>query len=210
MQTEIVWHSCNIPGGIGPSIGGLIIMKIARAVLASFTLVPAVALFAAQPVMAQPRGGGSVMSPSSDSSRVITRINQAELVELVNNSGHTIISQQQQGDVSLVAENENGLFYNLIGQVCDLPDYGPGCLGLEYQVRYDADSRVTWENINAVNDSYRMTKVIYGQNEDGVDTVFITYYAIVDEGQTMANLETVLVNILEIAPQAVNIIFPTE
>lgn len=185
-------------------------MKSVRALLASLTLVPAIAMLASQPVLAQPRGGGSVMSSADDSSRLINRINQAELVELVNNSGHTIVSQQEQGDVSILAQDENGLYYILIGTVCDLPDYGPGCLGLEYQVRYDADSRVTWENINAVNDSYRMTKVIYGQNEEGVDTVFITYYAIVDEGQTMANLETVLVNVLEIAPQAAEIIFPVE
>jgi hypothetical protein len=164
------------------------------------------ALAAALPLPASAQTGSS--SGAFDADRKVTRIHQKDLVALVTARGGTVISEKMEGSVSLKAKASDGLVYNLIGAVCDLPNYGPGCLGLEMQVRYDADDRVTMENINTANRAWSMTKAFHGPNENGTMTVFITYYAIVDAGQTMGNLDAALRNVLSIAPQAANVIWP--
>lgn len=186
-------------------------MNVSRLLLASLALIPAVSLLAAQPVLAQgnpARNSQSAAPASGDSSRIVTNVTQADLLEIVSNGDHSVVSQQKQGDVSVLARSPDGLLFVLIGKVCDLPDYGPGCLAVEFQVRYDSDSRVSWENLNLVNQSYAMTKAWFGQDEAGKDTVFISYYAVLDDGQTMKNLETILLNVLEIGPMAAETIFP--
>jgi hypothetical protein len=143
-----------------------------------------------------------------DAERIVTQINQQDLSAIVLNNGDTVVSEGQMGDVSVHAVTPDGLNYILIGTVCDLPDYGPGCLGVDYQVRYDADYRVTLENINLANLTFSAGKVSRGYNEDGGDTVFITHYTILDGGQKMGNLATILINVLDIAPQVADIIWP--
>jgi hypothetical protein len=38
--------------------------------------------------------------------------------------------------------------------------------------------------------------------------VFVTYYAIVDEGQTFGNLSTILLNMLSLGPNVSKVIWP--
>lgn len=156
-----------------------------------------------------PRAAASAPAKTAfDPNRIVTKVSQADLVAIVREGGHTVVSEKEFGDVSVLARTPNGVLFLLIGRVCDLPDYGPGCLGLEYQVRYDADSRVTLDNINTANQSYSATKVYQGPNEEVKDTVYVTHYVILDGGQRMENLATILINVLDIAPKASQVIWP--
>lgn len=163
------------------------------------------------PISAQVGGstGAARTSTAYDADRIVTKVFQEDLAAIVRNNGDAIVSEGKLGDVSVHAVTPEGLNYILIGTVCDLPDYGPGCLGVDFQVRYDADYRVTLENINLANLTFSASKTSRGYNENGGDTVFITHYTILDGGQKMGNLSTILINVLDIAPQVADIIWPT-
>lgn len=143
-----------------------------------------------------------------DAERIVNRINQPDLGVLVRNNGDTVVSEGQQGAVSILAQTPEGLYYNIIGTACDLPDYGKGCLGVTFQVRYDADETVTPENINLANLTYLAVKVMRGANQDGEDTLFVIHYAILDGGQKMGNLDTILDNVLSLGPKVAEIVWP--
>ena len=156
-----------------------------------------------------PRAAASAPAKAAfDPNRIVTKVSQADLVAIVRQGGHTVVSEKEFGDVSVLARTSDGVLFLLIGRVCDLPDYGPGCLGLEYQVRYDADSRVTLDNINTANLTWGLTKVYLAQNEEEKDTVFVTSYTVLDGGQKLENLVMILLNVLDIAPQASKVIWP--
>ena len=142
-----------------------------------------------------------------DSKRILTKITQEDLVAFVRDRGDTIENQRKYGNVSIAAKTESGLFYHLIGTICEQPGV-TGCLGVEVQVRYDADSRVTLENINLANRTYSVAKVSYDKNEDDIDTVFVTHYVILDGGQNMGNLAIIITNALDVAPEVADIIWP--
>lgn len=183
------------------SIRPAILSTIAAAGLASTLSAPADAQVRA------PRQAATASAPF-DANRIVTKVNQADLVAIVRQNGDTVVSEKEHGDVSVWARTEDGLNYILIGRVCDLPDYGPGCLGLEFQVRYDADANVTFDNINIANQQFNAAKIYRGPNDAGGDTVFVTHYTILDGGQKMGNLKEILINILAIAPQVSKIIWP--
>ena len=143
-----------------------------------------------------------------DPNRLVTKIDQGDLAALVRENGDSIVSEMEQGEVSINAVTTGGLHYILVGTACNLPDYGTGCLGIEYQVRYDADANVSIDNINVANQNFRAAKTYRGPNDVGVDTVFVSHYAILDGGQKMGNLKAILENVLAIAPQVSNIIWP--
>jgi hypothetical protein len=159
-------------------------------------------------VSAQTGARAAPSPPVFDGDRVLTRVHQEDLVALVRNNGDTLLGERGQGAVSVWAKTADGLNYVVIGTVCDQPDYGPGCLGVDFQVRYDADSRATTDNINRANITYNFAKVSRGFNEEDADTVFVTHYTILDGGQKMENLATILLNLIDVAPKASEIVFP--
>ncbi len=184
-------------------------MRTSFSFLIASTLAAAAAIL---PVAASAQGhgspGSSTQKDRNDPTRLVTRVHQADLVALVLARGDTIVSQQEKGEVSINGKAADGLPYVMIGTACDLPDYGPGCLAIEFQVRYPANDRVTLEAINEANLMYRAAKVTVGPNEDGDMRVFVTYYAIVDEGQTFGNLSTILLNMLSLGPNVSKVIWP--
>lgn len=182
--------------------------RIALFPLASALTLGFAALVLAVPASAQVGASASPRQPAFDADRIVTKVQQADLVELVRNSGDTIVSQREQGDVSVLAQTPSGLYYVLVGAACDRPDYGEGCLGIDFQVRYTADEQVTMENINLANLTYSAAKVSLGVNEGNESTVFITHYVILDGGQKMGNLATILINVLDFGPKASSVIWP--
>ncbi|WP_435417341.1 hypothetical protein WAB17_10725 [Parerythrobacter aurantius] len=151
---------------------------------------------------------GTSAAGTYSENRVMTRAFQQDLSAIVRANGDTLESEGELGDVSVIARTSDGLVYVIIGTVCDLPDYGPGCLGVDFQVRYDGDDRITADNINTANLSYSAAKVSRGLNESGTDTLFVTHYTMLDGGQNMGNLKVILINLLDIAPKVSAIIWP--
>lgn len=160
------------------------------------------------PAAAQVGASPARSSGAYDAERIITKVVQADLAAVVRQRGDSVIGERKQGDYSVQAQTPDGLYYNLIGTACDLPDYGEGCLGIDFQVRYFADNRATMERINEANLTFSAAKVSRGYDEEGTDTVFVTHYTMLDGGQKMGNLEIIIVNLLDIAPQVANIVFP--
>lgn len=111
-------------------------------------------------------------------------------------SGHTITAAAGN---SVTATNENGLIYNLDGTICE-NEIRPGCLGININVRYDGDSMVTYEKMNAANLNWTPVSVAL-EGEIGAEdsSLIITRYVILDGGMTMLNVKDNLTNALSIA-----------
>lgn len=144
----------------------------------------------------------------ADDSRLLTSAKLADIEALVNEDGYTIISTGDDGAVSLRAEDDNGLIFNIIGTACETA-LADGCLGLHMQVRYTADGKETLERINGANLMWAATAIWYSPTGyDGeTPTVGISRYVILDNGVTAGNIKDNLVNLLAIAPQAADFIW---
>lgn len=149
---------------------------------------------------------GSASAQSYDAQRVVSSITQADLIAMVRTRGDQLVEEKAYGDVSVMARDaEQGIIYHLIGKACEQPGV-TGCLGLDIQVRYDADSDVAMAKINEANITYALAKASYDVSEDGEPTVFITHYMILDGGQRLDNIDTTLLNVLNVAPRMASLI----
>lgn len=150
----------------------------------------------------------SVMPALADDSRLLTSIQLAEIEEVLTSEGHTIMDTGEEGAVSVRARTGNGLIFSVIGTACDT-DLADGCLGLNMQVRYDADGKETLERINNANLMWSAASVWYTQTGfDGkTPTVGISRYVILDNGVTLGNIKENLFNLLAIAPKAADYIW---
>jgi hypothetical protein len=141
----------------------------------------------------------------ADDSKLVNSVTLADLQTILTEDGYTINSTGDDGDVSIRATDTNGsgLIFNLLGTACEVEGYD-GCVGINMQVRYDADGEETLERINNANLMWAATSAWY--SEGGVDgatpTVGITRYVILDGGMTIRNIKDNLINLLAIAPQA--------
>lgn len=153
------------------------------------------------------------MPALADDSKLVKTVNLQQLQTILVEEGYTINSTGDDGAVSVRATDTNGtgLIFNLLGTACDVEGYDPGCLGINMQVRYDADGRETLERINDTNLMWAATSAWYSSG--GVDgntpTVGITRYVILDGGMTVRNIKDNLLNLLAIAPQAADYIWQT-
>lgn len=150
-------------------------------------------------------------SAFADDSRVVKSVELADLETLLEEEGYLIMNSTSDGEVSVQArDGEDGLIFHLTGTACEVEGY-TGCLGINMQVRYDADGDETLERINDVNLMWAATSTWY--SEGGVDgntpTVGITRYVILDGGMTVRNIKDNLVNLLAIAPQAADYVWET-
>jgi hypothetical protein len=153
------------------------------------------------------------MPALADDNQLVKTVNLQQLQTILIEEGYTINSSGDDGDVSVRATDtaNTGLIFNLMGTACDLEGYDPGCLGINMQVRYDADGQETLERINEANLMWAATSAWYSAG--GVDgetpTVGITRYVILDGGMTVRNVKDNLLNLLAIAPQAADYIWKT-
>ncbi|ABI77007.1 hypothetical protein HNE_0845 [Hyphomonas neptunium ATCC 15444] len=152
--------------------------------------------------------GAAVLPAHADDSRLLTSATLADLQSIVVEEGYTILSTGNDGEVSVRAKTAEGLVFNVIGTVCD-SENADGCLGINMQVRYDADGKETLERINDVNLMWAATSAWYsvGGTDGKTPTVGITRYVILDRGATIGNIKDNLLNVLAIAPNAANYIW---
>lgn len=149
-------------------------------------------------------------SAFADDSRLVTSVNLQDLQTILIEEGHTITSSGDDGDVSVRATDTagSGLIFNLLGTACET-EFSDDCLGINMQVRYDADGQETLERINDANLMWAATSTWY--SVDGVDgsspTVGITRYVILDGGMTIRNIKDNLINLLAIAPQVADYVW---
>jgi hypothetical protein len=151
------------------------------------------------------------MPALADDNQIVKTVNLQQLQTILIEEGYTINSSGDDGAVSVRATDTNGtgLIFNVLGTACDVEGYDPGCLGINMQVRYDADGQETLELINGANLMWAATSAWYSAG--GVDgetpTVGITRYVILDGGMTIRNIKDNLLNLLAIAPQAAEYIW---
>lgn len=145
----------------------------------------------------------------ADDSRIIDAITLPELQALLEEDGHKIVKTGEDGPHSIRALAEDGsIIFNVIGTACET-DWADGCLGLNMQVRFDADGRETLERINNANLMWAATAIWYSEAgfNDAGPTVGMSRYVILDTGVTAGNIKDNLTNLLAIAPQAADYIW---
>lgn len=149
-------------------------------------------------------------SALADDTRVVMAVSLQELQTILVEEGYTIDSTGDDGEVSVRATDtaDTGLIFNILGTACDT-EYSDNCLGINMQVRYDADGQETLERINEANLMWTATSAWYsaGGTDGNSPTVGITRYVILDGGMTIRNIKDNLLNLLAIAPQAADYIW---
>lgn len=146
----------------------------------------------------------------ADDSKLVNSVTLADLQTILEEDGYEVTSTGDDGAVSIRATDTqgSGLIFNLLGTACEVEGYD-GCVGINMQVRYDADGTESLERINDANLMWAATSAWY--SEGGVDgntpTVGITRYVILDGGMTIRNIKDNLINLLAIAPQAADYIW---
>ncbi|MEQ9506805.1 MAG: YbjN domain-containing protein [Hyphomonas sp.] len=146
----------------------------------------------------------------ADDSKIVNAVTLQDLQTILVEQGYTINSTGDDGAVSIRATDTagSGLIFNVLGTACEVEGYD-GCVGINMQVRYDADGQETLERINDANLMWAATSAWYSAG--GVDgetpTVGITRYVILDGGMTIRNIKDNLINLLAIAPQAADYIW---
>jgi len=131
----------------------------------------------------------------ADDTKVVKAVSLQDLQTILTEEGYTVTSTGDDGAVSARATDTEG--------------YGPGCLGINMQVRYDADGQETLERINDANLMWAATSTWYsaGGTDGNTPTVGITRYVILDGGMTIRNIKDNLVNLLAIAPQVADYVW---
>ncbi len=150
-------------------------------------------------------------SAFADDNRLVKTVSLQDLQTILIEEGHTITSTGDDGAISVRATDTagSGLIFNVLGTACDLEGYDPGCLGINMQVRYDADGQETLERINEANLMWAATSTWYSATgtDGNSPTVGITRYVILDGGMTIRNIKDNLVNLLAIAPQVADYVW---
>lgn len=144
----------------------------------------------------------------ADDSRLVTSVKLLDIQTILTEEGHQIMSTGNDGEVSVRAKNADGLIFNIIGTACDT-EYADGCLGLNMQVRYNADGNESLDRINGANLMWGATSSWYAASgfDGDTPTVGISRYVILDRGVTAGNIKDNLINLLAIAPRAANYIW---
>ena len=149
----------------------------------------------------------------ADDNRIVKSVSLQDLETILVEEGHTVMSTGDDGAVSVRATDPTtGLIFNLLGVACET-EYSDDCLGINMQVRYDADGQETLERINEANLMWGATSAWYSADgfdpEAVVPTVGISRYVILDGGMTIRNVKDNLANLLAIAPQVADYVWQT-
>ncbi len=149
-------------------------------------------------------------SAFADDAKIVKAVSLQDLQTILVEEGYTINSTGDDGAVSVRATDTagTGLIFNVLGTACDT-EYSDDCLGINMQVRYDADGQETLERINDANLMWAATSAWYsaGGTDGNSPTVGVTRYVILDGGMTIRNIKDNLINLLAIAPQAADYIW---
>jgi len=140
--------------------------------------------------------GLSFSAMAEDTSRneeLASSLNQETIRFIAESLDHTVRRdiEDQIGVLAVYQEDEsdNELVYAMQGKACqDSPD----CLGLEIYIIYEGD--FTAEQANDINQRWAAIKATAN---DG--SLYLTRYLILDQGQTIGNIRTNVLNALAIA-----------
>lgn len=149
-------------------------------------------------------------SAFADDNKLVKAVSLQDLQTILVEEGYTITSTGDDGDISVRATDTagTGLIFNVLGTACDT-EYSTDCLGINMQVRYDADGKETLERINDANLMWAATSTWYsaGGTDGASPTVGVTRYVILDGGMTIRNIKDNLLNLLAIAPQVADYVW---
>ncbi|MEO1322363.1 MAG: hypothetical protein AAFV59_05090 [Pseudomonadota bacterium] len=140
----------------------------------------------------------SLTATAEDTSRddhLITSLNQSDMRFIAESMDHTV-RRDLDDTVGVLAFYTEGaddqeLVYAMQGKACQ---DDTGCLGMEIFIIFEGD--FTAEDANLIN---RRWSAIKATETDG--SLFLTRYLILDDGQTMGNVRTNVLNALAIAEQ---------
>ncbi|MEL7031976.1 MAG: hypothetical protein AAGL97_05795 [Pseudomonadota bacterium] len=142
---------------------------------------------------------GLMMSAhAEDTSRddhLLTSINQDNIRFVAESLDHTV-RRDLEDSIGVLAHYQDGddsseLVYAMQGKACQ---DGPDCLGLEVFVIFEG--AFTADQANDIN---RRWSAIKATETDG--SLYLTRYLILDDGQTIGNIRTNVLNVLAIAEQ---------
>lgn len=143
----------------------------------------------------------AVCAQSYNASQVKKSVQLDDLKAVVKELGHTVVSEGEDGPVSLVVEDEYGIIYLLIGTACDMGGVS-GCQGIMMQARYDISDGVTVETINKANLAYAALSTWIDQENDQMG---FTRYQVLDDGVTMANIKANVLVLLGVSEAALEV-----
>ncbi len=116
--------------------------------------------------------------------QVKTSVTQDDLVAIVGSLGHKVLEQGNVGETFVLAENEQGVSYFLIGTNCAANNVS-GCQGILMQARFELPPGTTTETLAATNRDH----VALNTSADFEGkTLAFNRYQMLDYGATMANI----------------------
>jgi len=111
-------------------------------------------------------------------------VSQADLALIVEALGHKVLDQGVPSDIFVIAQDENGMNYVLMGTACDMNGV-PGCQGVLMQARFDLPPGTTFQTLAKANLDQAALNT-WADFED--KTLGFTRYVVLDNGVTMANI----------------------
>lgn len=144
----------------------------------------------------------AVSAQSYNANTIKKSITVGDLKAVVKELGHTFNSEGDYGENSIVATDEYGIIYILIGTACDVNNV-PGCQGIMMQVRYDIPEGMTHERLAEAN---LAQAAVNSWADFGDGTLGFTRYQVLDDGVTMANIKANVLVLLDVSSAAYGVI----
>lgn len=113
-----------------------------------------------------------------------TSVTQDDLVAIVGSLGHQVLEQGNVGETFVLAENEQGVSYFLIGTNCEVIEVS-GCQGILIQSRFALPPGTTIETLAATNRDHVALNTWADFEEK---TLTFNRYQMLDYGVTMGNI----------------------
>jgi hypothetical protein len=119
-----------------------------------------------------------------DAEQVKTSVTQEDLIAIVASLGHKVLEQGNVGETLVLAEDEQGVSYFLIGTACEVNNVS-GCQGILMQARFDLPPGTTIETLAATNRDHVALNTWADFEEK---TLAFNRYQMLDYGATMGNI----------------------
>lgn len=145
---------------------------------------------------------GAVSAQSYKAGDIKKSVQVEDLKAIVKELGHTFNSEGDYGEDSVVATDEYGIIYLLIGTACDVNGVS-GCQGIMMQVRYDVPEGLTHQRLAEANLAQAAINT-WADFDEG--TLGFTRYQVLDDGVTMANIKANVLVLLDVSSAAYSVV----
>lgn len=140
----------------------------------------------------------SASAQTYEADQIKKSVTQGDLLAIAGSLGHQVIEEGKDGNTYIVAQDDEGVNYFLIGTACDVNNV-PGCQGIMMQVRYDLPAATSYETLAKAN----MDQAALNTWADFEGkTLGFTRYQVLDYGVSMANIRENVVVLLSLVPEA--------